>query len=141
MRERLSPGRDLNVARIGVCLLVMVATQVYVAGSLESWTAAGAFGQRRFVGLTAIFVLGFAAILRALPATWPRRAALAATAIAIWWNLGLMAQFGTGLMDRQRLELGRNAYHSFVTIPRRLPELMYRYVFERRSFFKTTPSA
>ncbi len=42
-----------------------------------------------------------------------------------------MAQFGAGLMDRQRLELSRNAYHTFVTIPRRLPDLAYRYVFER----------
>ena len=34
----------------------MVASQVYVAGSVESWTVAGAFGQRRFVCLTTILV-------------------------------------------------------------------------------------
>jgi hypothetical protein len=123
---------------VGICLMLMVATQVYVAGSVESWTVAGAFGQRRFVGLSAIFAIGLVAFLRALPAraAWPRRTAMAAVAVAVWWNLGLMAQFGAGLMDRQRLELSRNAYHTFVTIPRRLPDLVYRYVFERSSFFK-----
>ena len=125
---------------IGICLILMVATQVYVAGSVESWTVAGAFGQRRFVGLSAIFAIGLVAFLRALPARerapWPRRTAMAAVAVAVWWNLGLMAQFGAGLMDRQRLELSRNAYHTFVTIPRRMPDLAYRYIFERRSFFK-----
>ena len=35
--------------RIGACALLMVALQVYVSGTVESWTVAGAFGQRRFV--------------------------------------------------------------------------------------------
>jgi hypothetical protein len=129
---------DSDRVLVGICLMLMVATQVYVSGSVESWTVAGAFGQRRFVGLSAIFAIGLVAFLRALPAraAWPRRTAMAAVAVAVWWNLGLMAQFGAGLMDRQRLELSRNAYHTFVTIPRRLPDLVYRYVFERSSFFK-----
>jgi hypothetical protein len=40
-------------------------------------------------------------------------------------------------MDRQRLEPARNAYNTFVTIPRVLPELAYRYVFDRESFYRT----
>jgi hypothetical protein len=131
--------------RVALCLLVMVVSQVYIAGSVESWTVAGAFGQRRFVGLTALFVVGLATVLArvwagarargVLPAWRPIVAAV--VLLCIWWNLGLMAQFGAGLMDRQRLELGRNTYQTFVTIPRRLPELAYRYVFERRSFYQT----
>ena len=35
--------------RLGICLLLMVALQIYVGGSVESWTVAGAFGQRRFM--------------------------------------------------------------------------------------------
>ena len=51
--------------------------------------------------------------------------------ICMWWNLGLMAQFGAGLMDRQRLEPVRNAYNTFVVVPRVLPALAYRYLFDR----------
>lgn len=136
-----SEPRDRSL--LGICLLLMVAIEIYVAGCVESWTVAGAFGQRRFVGLSAIFAVGLVALFRALPAgaaaLWPRRAAMTAIAIAVWWNLGMMAQFGAGMMDRQRLELSRNAYNTFVTIPLKLPDLAYRYVFERRTFFKGRP--
>ena len=97
---------------------------------------AGAFGQRRFVALTAPFVIGLSVLLARTRRPW-RRAGLAALAVlAVWWNLGLMVQFGAGLMDRQRLELGRNAYNTFVEVPRRLPGLAYRYVFNRGSFYR-----
>jgi hypothetical protein len=49
-----------------------------------------------------------------------------------------MAQFGTRMMDRQRLELGRNAYAAFVTIPGMMPSLAWRYLTNRRSFFAAT---
>jgi hypothetical protein len=107
---------------------------------VESWTLAGAFGQRRLVSLTALLVLGLTALVQA-SATAARRAALGAlVALAVWWNLGLMAQFGAGLMDRQRLELARNAYNTFVVVPRALPGLAYRYLFDRSSFYRQ-PSA
>lgn len=63
-------------------------------------------------------------------------AAGAAVALAVWWNLGLMIQFGAGLMDRQRMEPARNAYTTFVVLPRRLPDLAWRYVFDRPSFYE-----
>jgi hypothetical protein len=129
-------GDDLR--RIAVCCLAMVAAQVYIAGSVDSWTVAGAFGQRRFVSLTPILTLGLAALLatpRLGRAWWFR----VACAMAVWWNLGLMAQYGTKMMDRQRLEPGRNAYNTFVVLPRALPSLAYRYVFDRSSFYQPTP--
>jgi hypothetical protein len=150
VRSRGDDGSDGR--RVAVCLLLMVLSQVYVAGSVESWTVAGAFGQRRFVGLTALFVVGLAALMSRVfapaaagavagpvPGRVRRLLVAAVVALGVWWNLGLMAQFGAGLMDRQRLELGRNTYQTFVTIPRRLPELAYRYVFERRSFYQAPP--
>jgi len=128
-----------DARRIGACALVMAAAQVYVGGSVESWTVAGAFGQRRFVAMTILLVLGVAAVWRfARTAPAPARYALATgAAIAIWWNIGVMALFGAGLMDRQRIELGRNAYDVFVTLPKMAPHLAYRYFAHRESFYKT----
>ena len=121
--------------RIAGCALLMVAAQIYVSGSVESWTVAGAFGQRRFVALTVLLTIGLAAMLGPLwRAPWKVPAALAMAA-CVWWNLALIAQFGTGMMNRQRLEPRKNAYDAFVTIPRMLPDLARRYLFDRGSFY------
>jgi hypothetical protein len=122
--------------RLAVCLAIMTALQVYVAGSVDSWTVAGAFGQRRFVSLTAILTVGMAALLQVLGT---RRALRAVTAVVVvlcvWWNLGLMAQFGLHTMDRQKLDLRDNFRQTFVTLPLAAPSLMWRYLTDRASFY------
>ena len=66
------------------------------------------------------------------------RSILTATVLlCIWWNVGLMAQFGSGMMDRQRLELSKNTYNTFVVVPLSLPNLVYRYLFQRQSFYES----
>jgi hypothetical protein len=140
-RDARGPG-DRSDRRwlAGLCLL-MVATQIYVAGSLDTWAGAGSFGQRRLVGLTIFLVIGLAGVFQMVRG-WRARAALnVVIAISIWWNLGLIAQFATGLMDRSRVEPGRNAYNNFVTIPRDFPTLAYRYVFDRQSFYQSRTPA
>ena len=120
-----------DTRRIGTCLLIMIASQVYVAGSVASWTVAGAFGQRRFVGLTVVLAIGLAALWQMAH----RRVMAGVVAVCVWWNVALMAQFATRLMDRQRLEPARNAYHAFVTMPLELPALAVRYLTDRQSFY------
>lgn len=117
--------------RIAVSALVMMASQVYVAGSVASWTVAGAYGQRRFVCLTVVLVMGVAALF----AVAKSRVIAVVVVLCVWWNIALMFQFATGLMDRQRLEPGRNAYHALVTVPRQAPSLVYRYLTNRESFY------
>jgi hypothetical protein len=120
-------------------MLLMVALQVYISGAVESWTVAGAFGQRRFVAVTILLVVGLAALRAAIRARPLRVAVNTAVALGVWWNVALMAEFGTSMMDRQRLELRRNAYEAFVTLPRTAPGLVYRYFTKRSSFYR--PSA
>jgi len=134
------PPEGGSYRRVGICLLLMVALQIYVGGSVESWTVAGAFGQRRFVALTAPMVIGLAR-LRALPAqrasaSQARWGVTLLVVLCVYWNLALIAEFATGLMDRQRLEPRKNAYDAFVTLPRMAPSLAYRYLFDRASFYK-----
>jgi hypothetical protein len=117
-------------------MLLMLALQVYVSGAVESWTVAGAFGQRRFVSVTILLVVGLAALRAAVRARPSRLALNAVIIVCVWWNVGLMAAFGTSMMDRQRLELRRNAYDAFITLPRTAPDLAYRYFTKRSSFYK-----
>lgn len=132
--RRLASGHR----QIAVCLIVMTAIQIYVAGSVESWTVAGAFGQRRFVALTPILTLGLAALLTEVaPRGLMSLIATITMVAACWWNIGLMAQFGAGLMNRQKLEPARIAYNTFVVLPRTLPGLAWRYVVDRASFYES----
>ena len=125
-----------DARRIGVCLLAMFAAQVYISGSVESWTTAGSFGARRFVGTSMLLVVGLAAAMRLARERLSRAALFAGVVVCIWWNLGLTVQYGAGLMDRRRLEPIRNAHTTFVVLPRLLPDLAYRYLFDRSSFYR-----
>jgi hypothetical protein len=130
-----SPAADARW--IGLLLLVMFALQVYVNGSVESWTVAGSFGQRRFVALTPVLIAGLASL-----GVWVRgqsRALRAVVAVAVvmclWWNVGLMIQFGLNRMDRQRLTLGENAWTTFAVLPVEAPGIAWRYLAHRESFY------
>lgn len=117
-------------------LLFMVALQFYIGGSVASWTVAGGFGQRRLVAVTAALVIGHAAAWHLTHGRPARTVLVAVTLAAVYWNLALTAEFATGLMDRQRLEPGKNAYDAFVTLPHMAPSLAYRYLFDRSSFYQ-----
>ena len=132
---------------VGICALVMVAGQVYISGAVESWTVAGSFGQRRFVALTPLLTLGLAAVLAAVqpglktrlasgPEIAARVALVVTLGLCIWWNAGLIAQFGLHRMDRQRLTLAENARQTFLVLPRELPGLALRYFTDRESFYR-----
>ncbi len=124
----------VDVRWIGVCALLMVLLQVYINGAVESWTVAGAFGQRRFVELTPLLVLGLAAVVSI--DRQPRRLLWATIGVCIWWNLGLLLQFGTHRMDRQRLDLRDNARTTFVELPGEAPGLLWTYLTNRESFYR-----
>jgi hypothetical protein len=121
---------------LGLAIKAMVIAQIYLLGALDSWTSAGAFGQRRFVGMTVFLVIGLTVLLDRSGGTWQRRGLALVVIVTIYWNLALMALFGTELMSRQRLDVRRNAYDAFVTLPRMAPSLAYRYLFDRQSFYR-----
>jgi hypothetical protein len=101
-------------------LLMALLVQVWINGSVESWTQAGAFGSRRFVSATPMLAWGLAALLAAAVPRVGRRGVAAALVVFAWWNVSLMVQFGLRLMDRQRLEWPRVAVNQVTEVPRHL---------------------
>ena len=119
----------------------MFGLQVYVSGSVESWTVAGSFGQRRFVATTPLLAVGLAVLIeRAWHHARGRWTLTTALGLGVWWNLGLIAQFGLHTMDRQRLTLVQNARATFVELPAEVPALVWRYFADRSSFFERRQS-
>lgn len=132
-----SPRAHPDARWIGLVAVVMFVLQVYVSGAVESWTVAGSFGQRRFVSTTALLVLGLAALWAPLTHMRLSRGVLAAVlGVCVWWNLGLMAQFGLNTMDRQRLTLASNIRMTFLELPLATPGLVWRYLTDRSSFYQ-----
>jgi hypothetical protein len=104
---------------VAALLAVGLALQVWINGSLESWTQAGAFGSRRFVAATPVFAWGLTALVAVGASRWGRAPVAAALALFAWWNVSLMVQFGLKLMDRQGLEWPRVAVNQFTAVPAR----------------------
>ncbi len=105
---------------VAPALLAALLVVVWINGSVESWTQAGAFGARRFVSATPIFAWGLAVALSWLVPRAGRATVGVVLALAVWWNLSLMVQFGLKLMDRQRLEWPQVAVNQVTVVPARL---------------------
>jgi hypothetical protein len=116
--------------------LLMIAAQAYTSGVVESWTVSGSFGQRRFIALTPLLAIGTAGLLGAMRSTTARRLTVAAVGLCIWWNIGLMAQFGMHRMDRKKLDLASNARVTFLELPLEGPGIAWRYLTDRESFYR-----
>lgn len=131
---RLVQKRETSVA----LLLLGAALQTWLNGSVLSWSMAGAFGSRRFLSLTPIFALGLAAALSALVSRAGRTAARSLVAVAVWWNVSLMVQFGLKLMDRQGLVWPEVMVNQVTAVPQRLARVAWLYLVDREALVKET---
>jgi hypothetical protein len=116
-------GLVLLVSRrhpIAACLAAGLLLQFWINGAVESWSQAGAFGSRRFVGATPVFAWGLAGVLALVLPRLRTGAVASVLALFVWWNVSLMIQFGLKLMDRQRLEWPRVAINQLTEVPPRL---------------------
>jgi hypothetical protein len=119
-------------------LLLALLLQVWINGAVLSWTQAGAFGSRRFVGATAVFAWGLAALLESLRQRLGQPAVVVLVALAAWWNVSLMVQFGLRIMDRQRLEWPGVAVRQFTEVPPRLARSAWLFVTDRERLVRET---
>jgi hypothetical protein len=125
---------------LGCTLLAASILYYYVVASGEGWHAAPGFGNRFLVPLTPVWVVGLAAAIEALerslasllPARRWRWAGIAgALGLATLWNLGLVFQWGTGLVPRREaVDFRLVARQQFTAVPQRLVSLARR-VFAR----------
>jgi hypothetical protein len=115
----------------GLVLLAAFLAQVYISGAVDSWTQAGAFGSRRFVGATPIFAIWGAFVFAALEPRLRKAGVAAVAAFFIFWNVSLMIQFGLGLMDRQRLVWSQIVHNHVHEVPPRLLSVVGSYLWAR----------
>jgi Dolichyl-phosphate-mannose-protein mannosyltransferase len=123
-----------RLGALGVVLTAALLAQVYINGSVLSWHQAGAFGSRRFVDSTVLFVIGLAFGLMAVSTRTQKIIA----ALAIWWNVSLMVQFGLKLMDRQQLDWPGVAVRQVTEVPKRILDTAKLYFTDPEALVRST---
>lgn len=108
--------------QLGLYLMAVFVALVYTIGCDRDWDGHSSFGNRYFVSLTPLFILGLAAFFDWLARAWQeRRAAIlaaSATAVLILWNLGLVFQWGTHLIPaRGAISWRQAAYNQAAVVP------------------------
>jgi hypothetical protein len=106
------------------------------------WAGISSYGNRFFVSLTPLFILGFAVLLdrAAQPFHSPRSALAAACAllaVSTLWNAGLMFQWGSHLIHaRGPVSFSEIVHNQFFVVPRQLSADLQRYFFKRKAFMQ-----
>ena len=122
---------------LALAFLVAFAVETYLLGSFSTWFGGAAYGGRRFINCTVIFVVGLAAFADAIQTRVPRPVLAGAGIFFIVWNLFFIIQFVMGMVPRQQpvdmLEMARN---QFVGVPPRLFEIAQRFLMNRGSFYQ-----
>jgi len=113
----------------------------YLIASFSAWQGGASFGNRFFISLTPLFVLGLAASLSALESLLrQRRAALLLAGISIGlliaWNLAFIFQWGTKMIEiRGPIDWSVMARNQLL-IPGRLFSAFPAYLTDRGSFMR-----
>lgn len=115
-------------------LALVLAAYYYVVASYENWHGQSAYGNRFLVSLTPVFVLGLSGFLvgaSAVPiiARWRSLAGALLLGGLILWNVGLMYQWGTGLVpNRGPADFALVARNQVTEVPSRMVGFLTRYL-------------
>jgi hypothetical protein len=95
---------------------------LYTIGCYQEWAGISSFGNRFFVSLTPIFVLGLAAFFAGIalksPVTTTTKLPPIICSILIIWNMGLIFQWGTHLIPaRGPISWSQTARNQFLVVP------------------------
>jgi MFS family permease len=122
-------------------LAAFLAFYVFIS-CYPNWDGISSYGNRFFVSLTQLFILGLAVFFDRAAQLFPsRRAAFAAAcallAVFTLWNAGLIFQWGSHLIPaRGPVSFSEIAHNQFFVVPRQLPADLQRYLLKRKALMQ-----
>jgi hypothetical protein len=121
---------------LAAALGVVFLAYYYLIASYANWDGLSSFGNRFFVSLTPIFVIGLAALLSWIAVRTSRvasRTAVAIVCLLVIWNLGMVFQWGTHLIPaRGPISWRQMAYNQVAGVPLQAGGLLERYFLRRK---------
>jgi len=127
----------IRIPRIGVPLLVAGVVFYLFIAFYPDWAGISSYGNRFFVSLTPMFILGLAMLLQRFAALFSssRTAAFVSSGVLacfVLWNLGLIYQWGTHLVPaRGPISFRQAAYNQFMVVPGEMRNQLRSYFFRR----------
>jgi hypothetical protein len=131
-----------SVPRVGGTFLVAAIAYYYFIASYPDWAGISSYGSRFFVSLTPLFILGLAVFLDRFTRIFrTRRAALAGACVFlacfVFWNAGLMFQWGTHLIPaRGPISFPQMIRNQFTAVPRQIAAQLEKYLFGRKAMMQ-----
>lgn len=131
-----------SVPRIGAAFLLAATAFYYFIAAYPDWAGISSYGNRFFVSLTVLFVLGLAVFLDRLTRFFrTSRAALAAACIVlacfVFWNFGLMFQWGSHLVPaRGPISFPQMIRNQFLVVPYQITTQLESYLFRRKALMQ-----
>ena len=131
-----------RLPNVGVPFFTAVVAFYIFISFYPDWAGISSYGNRFFVSLTPLFILGLAYLLKQIAARFPKpRAALAASSgvltCFVLWNLGFIYQWGTHLVPaRGPISFHQVTYNQFFVVPGKLKSDLRSYFFRRRDLMR-----
>ncbi len=122
--------------------LAAFAAMYYIVACYPDWHGISSFGNRFFISLTPIFILGLAVFLQEASCWFKRaRAAIAASALVIFalilWNLAFIFQWGMGLVPHVGpISWKQMAYNQVTVVPESFVSALKSYFTDRSGLMK-----
>jgi len=132
----------IRFSMLGVPFLTALLAFYLFISVYPDWAGISSYGNRFFLSLTPLFILGLAYLLERLAALLrQQRIALAVSASVlacfIIWNLGLIYQWGTHLIPaRGPISFKEATYNQFCVVPGQLTSHLRSYFFKRSDLMR-----
>ncbi len=129
-------------SRVGAPFLAAFLAFYLFIACYPDWAGISSYGNRFFVSLTPLFILGLAVFLDRFAQFFrSRKAALAvvsaALAVFVLWNAGLMFQWGSHLIPaRGPVSFSEMIHNQFFVVPRQLSTELHAYLFKRKALMR-----
>jgi len=132
----------VRLPKIGVPFFsALVAFYLFIS-YYPDWAGISSYGNRFFISVTPLFILGLAYLLERIAACFERpRAALAVStgvlACFVLWNLGLILHWGTRLVPaRGPISFREAAHNQFFVVPAQISSQLRSYLFRRSDMMR-----
>lgn len=126
-----------RLPKIGIPFFAALVAFYLFISVYPDWAGISSYGNRFFLSLTSLFILGLAYFLECVASRFSRpRMALGVCSLVlggfVLWNLGMIYQWGTHLIPaRGPISFREAAYNQFFVVPRQVSSELHSYFFRR----------